>query len=158
MGELADAKFKAKHFVFNAGMRVCPPLWLTNTDIRLVVCTAWVMRHQSDLQNSRGGAINHIGSGINHYVEDIFCHRCPLTITLHKTLSLSLPPPIHPSFPSSLHQPPKRPAIGLERKRKERDVLSTTSLKCKLKFIEMPERQPSERLSSRESNRRQWRL
>lgn len=55
------------------------------------------MWHESDLQNSRGGAINHIGSGINHCVEDIFCHRCPLTITLRKNPS-ALPPRVHPTF------------------------------------------------------------
>lgn len=101
-------------------MHVCPPLRLTNTDIGLVVCTAWVMWHQSDLQNSRGGAINHIGSGINHCVEDIFCHRCPLTITLFKMLAPSLLP-FYPSFPPSLHQATKRPPIGLKRReRRER--------------------------------------
>lgn len=77
---------------------VCPPLRLPNTDIRPVVCAAWVMWHQSDLQNSRGGAINHIGSGINHCVEDILCHRCPLTITLRKN---ARPPPPPPLFSSS---------------------------------------------------------
>lgn len=39
------------------------------------------MWHQSDLQNRRGGAINHIGFGINQCVEDIFQHCCPLTRT-----------------------------------------------------------------------------
>ncbi len=93
-------KSKQNIFIFNVVAHVCPPLRLTNTDIRLVVCTAWVMWHQSDLQNSRGGAINHIGSGINHCVEDIFCHRCPLTITLCKTLA----PSLLPSIPLFLHR------------------------------------------------------
>lgn len=44
------------------------------------------------------GAINHIGPEINHCVEDIFCHCCPLTITLHKTLT----PTTHTSGLTSL--------------------------------------------------------
>lgn len=139
------------------GAHVCPPLRLTNTDIRLVVCTAWVMWHQSDLQNSRGGAINHIGSGINHCVEDIFCHRCSLTITLRKTLA-PLPPP-RPFLFSSIAPSATRATTDWsqeEEEKKRAGVLSTTRLKCRLKFIESPVCQPSEMPFSRES-RRQWR-
>lgn len=111
---------KQNIFVFTVDTHVCPPLWLTNTDIRLVVCTAWVMRHQSDLQNSRGGAINHIGSGINHYVEDIFCHRCPLTITLHKMLSPSLLPSILLFLHRSISHQSDQRLVSRGRKRRER--------------------------------------
>lgn len=139
-------------------MHVCPPLRLTNTDIGLVVCTAWVMWHQSDLQNSRGGAINHIGSGINHCVEDIFCHRCPLTITLFKMLALSLLP-IYPSFPPSLHQPTKRPPIGLERRERRERCPFRHSFKMQVKVYGVacvPAMWNA--LYSREMSRRQWRL
>lgn len=106
---------KKNIFIFYAGAHAGSPLWRANSDIRAVVCTAWVMWHQSDLQNSRGGAINHSGSGINHCAEDIFCHRCPLTITLgeekKKKLAPSLPACVPPSLPpshhnTSLHQQP----------------------------------------------------
>lgn len=137
------------------GAHVWPPLWLTNSDIRLVVCTAWVMWHQSDLQNSRGGAINHIGSGINHCVEDIFCRRCPLTITLHKTLAPTLLGRTLLLLHHSISHKSDHRLVS--RKREERDVLSTTHLKCRLKFIELPACQTSQMLFRSES-KRQWRL
>lgn len=145
---------KQNIFISSVVTHVCPPLRLTNTDIGLVVCTAWVMWHQSDLQNSRGGAINHIGSGINHCVEDIFCHRCPLTITLHKTLAPSLLQS-HPSFfflhRSISHQSERR-LVSRGRERRGRCPFRH-SFKYEFEFIE-----PSEMLTSRENNRRRWGL
>lgn len=88
MGWKTDT-FRLKRWI-SLRLPMCILYDLANSDIRLFVCTAWVMWHQSDLQNNCGGAINQIGSGINHCAEDIFCHRCPLTITLRKTLALSL--------------------------------------------------------------------
>lgn len=89
------------------------------------------MWHQSDLQNRRGGAINHIGSGINHCVEDIFCHRCPLTITLCKN-ACSLPPSLLPTALLFLHSR-SDPPIGLERTPAQRDVLSPHSFEMQVK-------------------------
>lgn len=91
---------------------------LTNGKIRLVVCTAWVMWHQSDLQNNCGGAINQIGSGINHCAEDIFYHCNSLTITFYKMLTLFFLFPfirlfVHSSI--SLESGYRRAWIGSER-------------------------------------------
>lgn len=143
--EKQRANSKQNIFIFTVATHVCPPLRLTNTDIRLVVCTAWVMWHQSDLQNSRGGAINHIGSGINHCVEDIFCHRCPLTITLCKTLARSLSPSIHSSI-----APSATIAIGLLRK-KEKGCPFHHSFKMQVKVYRVA------CVLSTQIERRQWR-
>lgn len=93
--------------IFNVVAHACPSLRPSSSDIGLVVCTAWAMWHQSDLQNNCGGPINQIGSGINHCAEDILCHRCPLAITPSKMLTLSLLLPSILLFPASHDQPTK---------------------------------------------------
>lgn len=80
------------------------------------------------------GAINHIEPEINHCVEDIFCHCCPLTITLHKTLT----PTTHSSgltslfFFSTPHRPQKKLPIGLERTGEVSPVNQPFSIKVKV--------------------------
>lgn len=114
------------------GAHVCFPFWLTNSDIR-IVCTAWVMWQQSDLQNSHGGAINHIGPGINYCARDILSHCCPFTITLHNTLA---PPSLCTSFFSSI-SPMGTKVTTYWSREKRRAVLSTSHSKCRLKLIEI---------------------
>lgn len=135
---------KENIFIFYVGARVCPPLWLTNSDIRLLFAQLEWCGTKVTYKSAVVGAINHIGPGINHCVEDIFCHCCPLTITLHK----KHPPPPHPH---NTHTDRHTHAhillffhlsIGYKRNhrlvsREWKNVHFSSHFKCRLKFIEL---------------------
>lgn len=99
LGESQIQISKENVFIFYVGARVCPPLWLTNSDIRLLFAQLEWCGTKVTYKAAVVGAINHIGPGINHSIEDIFCHCCPLPITLHKKQP---PSHTHTSFFSSI--------------------------------------------------------